>query len=100
MSRFPDVNPVNMVAWARSFAEVAQNDSDEQSRRIRILDGKTVKEYTSNERDLLPNVDVGAIIFNKTKGVYEGYDGEGWNTFHVKHTPSFTLQRTLGGRHL
>ena len=46
MSRFPDVNPVNMVAWARSFAEVAQNDSDEQSRRIRILAGKTVKEYT------------------------------------------------------
>ena len=46
MSRFPDVNTVNMVAWARSFPEVAQNDSDEQSRRIRILDGKTVKEYT------------------------------------------------------
>ena len=100
MSRFPDVNPNNMAAWARSFAEVAQNDSDEQGRRIRILDGKTVKEYTSNERDTLVNPNVGAIIYNKNSGLFEGFDGNGWNTFHVKHSPSFTHQRTLGGRHL
>ena len=100
MSRFPDAATQDIVGWARRFTEVAQNDSDEQGRRIRILDGKTVKEYTSNERDLLPNVNVGAIIFNESKGLFEGYDGDGWNTFHVKQPPSFTLQRTLGGRHL
>ena len=99
MSRFPEfINDVNN--WARQFSEVAQNDSDEQSRRIRILDGKTTKAYTSNERDNLINPNVGAIIYNKSLGVFQGYDADGWFDFYQKPQASFTLQRTLGGRSL
>tara|TARA_R110002020_G_scaffold134405_10_gene300004 strand:- start:226 stop:525 length:300 start_codon:yes stop_codon:yes gene_type:complete len=99
MSRFPEfINDMNN--WARQFSEVAQNDSDEQSRRIRILDGKTTKAYTSNERDNLINPNVGAIIFNKSLGVFQGYDGDGWFDFYQKPQASYTLQRTLGGRSL
>jgi len=100
MSRFPDAATKDIFGWARRLTEVAQNDSDEQGRRIRILDGKTVKEYTSEERDLLPNVNVGAIIYNKNLGFFQGYNGYGWSNFQNKPLPVYSFQRTLGNRSL
>ena len=90
MSRFPDVG-VQVNQWARDFVDVSQNDSDEQNRRIRILDGKTTKAYTSAERDTL---------VNPSLGVLQTYDGYGWVNVYERPVLSNTLQRTLGGRHL
>ena len=99
MSRFPDAS-MDTAQWASDLVNVAQNDSDEQNRRIRILDGKTTKAYTSLERDNLVNPNVGALIFNTSLGVIQAYDGDGWVNVYNRPTPSFTLQRTIGGRHL
>jgi len=99
MSRFPDVG-VQVNQWARDFVDVSQNDSDEQNRRIRILDGKTTKAYTSAERDNLVNPNVGVQIFNSSLGVLQTYDGYGWVNVYERPVLSNTLQRTLGGRHL
>jgi|TARA_R110000744_G_C19274911_1_gene552903 hypothetical protein len=99
MSRFPDVG-VQIDQWARDLVDVSQNDSDEQNRRIRILDGKTTKAYTSGERDNLVNPNVGAIIFNSSLGLFQGYDGDGWLNIYERPVASNTLRRTVGGRSL
>ena len=101
MSRFPDVGAqIEINQWARDIVDVSQNDSDEQNRRIRILDGKTTKAYTSGERDNLVNPNVGVLIFNSSLGVFQGYDGVGWLNIYERPTTSNTLLRTVGGRHL
>ena len=73
MSRFPSYSQ-DVGSWVQAVTEVAQNDSDEQNRRIRILDQKTVKAYTSEQRDLLVNPNVGAIIYNTNTGVLQSFD--------------------------
>lgn len=99
MSRFPSYSQ-DVGSWVQAVTEVSQNDSDEQNRRIRILDQKTVKSYTSEQRDLLVNPNVGAIIYNTNTGVLQTFDGNGWHDLYSRPTPKFAHQRTLAGRHL